>query len=115
MTEEIKTIVESIADKTQEITSLPQVRGENYLSIYSNSVNLILSPWDIRMIFGELRDNGNQQMVIENRASIVMSPQHAKAFLVVLTNHMKSYEAQHGTISVKLKIDEDNPDAIETA
>ncbi len=90
-----------------EMADVEQVRGEGYMSTYANSVNLMVSPWDIRLIFGELMDTGDKRGArIENRASVVMSPQHAKAFSIILARHLEKYEAEHGAITLKPETEE---------
>ena len=71
-------------------------------SFYANSVELRISNWDFRFRFGEIIDDHQQDEsgnVIE-RVRIIMSPQHTKAFLAVLTDNVRKYEATFGEIRV---------------
>jgi len=67
--------------------------------VYSNSANLIVTNWDIRMLFGEIVPApGGHRLHIAPRASVVMSPYHFKAFVEMLVNNLAQFEESHGQI-----------------
>jgi hypothetical protein len=86
-------------------TSSPQrlepVQSEKFTSIYSNTTNLEVTPWDFKFIFGRLVKpaEGNVPK-IENLTEVIMSPQHAKALFALLNNHIQEYEKQVGEIKL---------------
>jgi Protein of unknown function (DUF3467) len=73
---------------------------ESQSSIYANQVEVRTSNWDVKIRFGEaLALEGSEGRVLE-KARIVMSPQHTKAFLVVVADAVRKYEAAFGEIHV---------------
>lgn len=82
--------------------AIERVFHEKFARLYSNSVQMGLTPWDIQFTFGEVagKDEEKNQIIIAELAKVTMSPQHAKAFLVVFTKHLKRWEEEHGTIGV---------------
>jgi len=50
------------------------------------------------MIFGEGIGESEGAAVVEQRVSVVMSPQHTKAFLAILQDHVGKYEKLFGEI-----------------
>jgi regulator of RNase E activity RraA len=66
-------------------------------SVYANQVEMHTSNWDVKIRFGEAIIAEGEH-VVEEKARIVMSPQHTKAFLAVLTDTVRRYEAAFGEI-----------------
>jgi hypothetical protein len=80
---------------------LESVRSEKFTSIYSNSANLEVTPWDFKFIFGVLvKPVMGGIPKIENLTEVTMSPQHAKALLGVLNTNVQEYEKQVGEIKL---------------
>jgi hypothetical protein len=77
---------------------------------YSNAAQVLFSPWDFVIDFAHLAviqnvtqaEGGEQQVettaVAQATQRIVMSPQHAKAFLRILDQNVANYEAQYGDV-----------------
>lgn len=72
---------------------------------YANGLEIVLSQWDFTFYFSHLfgaRQPGTEgqppQVVSQDVARIVMSPQHAKAALKVLQGHVDGYEQVNGPI-----------------
>jgi hypothetical protein len=61
-------------------------------SLYSNNVSVSLSGVDARIVFSELIDQSQSQLVAEVRANIVMSIAHAKAVAFVLNKSLESWD-----------------------
>lgn len=78
--------------------SLRVAYAENFQSLYSNSVQTRVTPWDVRMEFGELGIATGQELVVQQKVAVTMSPTHAKAFMEVLQRELHNYEEQFGTI-----------------
>lgn len=72
--------------------------------LYSNNVQILLSTWDFTFEFSQLLlgtpDEENQPPTLSVGAAqrIIMSPQHAKAFLNVLRENVAQWEQQFGEI-----------------
>jgi hypothetical protein len=60
-----------------EQQELPTVRSEKFLRVYANAANMEVTPWDFKIIFGELKKSGST-MAIEQHVEVTMSPQHAR-------------------------------------
>jgi hypothetical protein len=80
---------------------LESFRSDKFITIYSNSANLGVTPWDFRLTFGELRpETNNKPPKIEQLVGVVMSPPHTKALLGVLANYVQEYEKNVGEIKL---------------
>jgi hypothetical protein len=78
-----------------------QTRSANFVSIYTNDIQLMTSSWDIRMILGELGDSpsgDNSTVGITQLGEVRMSPQLAKKLTLILIEQLKAYEQQFGEI-----------------
>ncbi len=63
--------------------------------VYSNMVNLIHGPFDFTFNFLQVSPPTGKVC-----SRVMMSPEHAKAFLNALTDNIRKYEAVHGEIKV---------------
>ncbi len=79
---------------------LPTIKSKDFISVYSNSANLEITPWDFKFIFGALEKGEDGKPRIEKRVEIIMSPQHAKALLGIFGTHLTEYEKQVGEIKL---------------
>ncbi len=75
-------------------------RAPVHVARYANHANVTSSPFDIRLNFAEIVTDENDQYVFEDFASVIMSPQHAKALLVLLSNNVKRWENTFGQIDI---------------
>ena len=69
-------------------------------SIYTNSVSLSLSVFDIKMVFGEVIEATEEHILTKPLVKVYMSPQHAKVLLGVLHSNVALYEREFGEISL---------------
>ena len=65
---------------------------------YVNSVQLVGTQWDIRIMFSALAGDPQNGLRYEARAAVVMSPEHAKALAAALTQRIEQYEKANGVI-----------------
>ena len=82
--------------------SSAEERLKNVPSMYSNQVYIASTPWDIQMLFGNLKTLSVGNATVEPLANIVMSPGHAKAFSQILRQQILNYEARYGPIVLNL-------------
>jgi len=72
--------------------------------LYSNKVQIQLSSWDFNFEFAQLLIVPNEQegqpatVAVNAIHRIIMSPQHAKAFLEILRQNVEEWEKQFGEI-----------------
>src|SRR5437660_1194384 len=71
----------------------------DFRTIYVNSVQIEVSPWDFKFRLGHIMQATTQMLMIEETAHMYMSPQHAKAMLKILSRTLKGYEDKFGTIT----------------
>ena len=89
-----------------KIDKLPQRRAADYLSTYSNYVEVGSSPWDFRLLFFEVVEDETGEPIREKRVRVVMSPQHAMAYSQVLNEHIERWLKTHAPAAVdKLKLE----------
>jgi len=96
-------LAESVEQKS-EATEVKRVKinwvrlDSSVPSIYANQVELHATNWDFRFRFGEAFDIQTENATVLERTRIIMSPQHAKAFLNALSDNVRKYEAAFGEI-----------------
>jgi len=73
-------------------------RPEGLRTEYANNVSLSMTPWDFLLSFGRIKDVTEDRLAYDEVASLYMSPAHVKAFVRLLVNQVRQYEAQYGEI-----------------
>jgi len=74
------------------------VAVEPFPSVYANSSRLMFSIYDFRLVFSETMMKGDFRVVQVDRVSVVMSPQHIKKLVSIVTKKLAEYEQKHGPI-----------------
>jgi Protein of unknown function (DUF3467) len=85
---------------TKEVTDLPVVRSEEFVEIYANYISFAASAWDMTIMFGRTVGDDPRNPRIEQRASVSLSPQTAKAMAHILLRNLQNYEQQYGEIRI---------------
>lgn len=67
-----------------KLSDIPRQNTLGVQSVYTNAANVFFTQWDARFIFNEIVMDADGKAVVEARASVVMSPAHAEAFMRVL-------------------------------
>jgi hypothetical protein len=83
---------------TKEVDSFSFVRSEEFLEVYANYVSVATSAWDMTIMFGRTAADDPRNPRIEQRASVSLSPQTAKAMAHMLLRNLQGYEQQYGEI-----------------
>lgn len=91
MSEEIKE--ERVAPEKK---AADEERASEMDFIYASAVESFSNLWDLRVVFGDRKPNGD----IERRVAIVMSHRHAKALSQILANQVRRLEKAYGNIGV---------------
>lgn len=76
------------------------VRSDNYVSIYANQAEVGFSAWDIQISLVQIHGR-TPDMVGEELATVIMSPQHAKALVIPLLSTVIQYEETYGLLRVQ--------------
>lgn len=77
------------------------VTSPAFVSLYANDTQVQVTPWDIRLIFGVIAEPATQDrqtVVVQTVGEVRVSPQHAKAFALILLRQLKLYEDNVGPI-----------------
>lgn len=107
-------MAEDIRDALVQETSIGgrrvrKITPEDTPTIYANNVGLRTTLWDMTLDFGMILTADTDNVIIRDVASVVMSPQHAKAFANVLAENVRRYEEQHGPLPRIPDRDEQKP------
>ena len=85
--------------KVQEPASAEFVKMDNSSHIlYSNQVNISVSPYDMKFDFSIIVKMDGNIFGIDNIATVMMSPQHAKSFAKLLNSQVNLYEESFGKL-----------------
>ena len=86
------------------------VKTPEYRRFYANNVSFATGVFDFNLTFGHIVevDNARETGTIEQKATVSMSPLHAKLFAVMFSQQIKGYEATFGEIRIPANII-DNP------
>lgn len=74
-------------------------RGEDFESLYANSVYFQPSEWDLKLTFGEL-DNKDGVAFVEQHTSIAVPWLQARLMHYFLTLQLEVFEMYHGKIKL---------------
>ncbi len=81
----------------------PNIRLVNepeYRDGYANSVQIRVSVWDFLLIFGRMQPLPTQEVEVHNFQGVYLSPQQAKALLMILEQNVRQYESTFGEIKL---------------
>lgn len=93
--------------KSWDESSTDVLGTERVPNIYSNNVQIGFSNWDAWIQFGEILGEREGRLLIAPKARVVMSLEHAKAFLKALQDSMGEFEANFGEI--KMFVQKEDP------
>ena len=91
---------EASSPEKQDKVEIKRIRSENYTLVYSNQVQIGMSPYDFQFVFGRLFTTEENETYVEELVSILMSPQHALAMILPMLNMVIQYERQYGSINL---------------
>jgi len=81
-------------------------RAADFASLYANDVQVQTSPWDVRLVFGQIDslprtpDQAAEAVAVKLVGEVRLSPQLAKRVTMILVEHLHSYESQFGPIGL---------------
>ena len=79
------------------LTEIPSVQSTSYREIYCNQAKMAATPWDFRATFAHIKPT-DKGPVGTDEVTIVMSPQHAKAFISHWQKTVENYERLYGPV-----------------
>jgi hypothetical protein len=74
--------------------------SDNRFDVYSNHTGIMLTGFDVKLLFGMVQAATESEVIILQHGSVVMSPQHAKVFSISLAKAVSDYEKLNGEIRV---------------
>ena len=86
-------------DATETIRE--ETRSPAFFSAYANDVQVQTTPWDMRVIFGELAITATPELprvVVNSLGEVRMSPSLAKKVAVIMMQQLRIYEERFGAI-----------------
>ncbi|MHB1815743.1 MAG: DUF3467 domain-containing protein [Steroidobacteraceae bacterium] len=75
-------------------------RAPDHKTVYSNVIRTGITPFDIRIVFGQVAEPipGTPAQQVEELATVIISPEEAKAMIPFLEQAVQVYEEQYGQI-----------------
>src|SRR5882724_6093981 len=111
-----------MAEQTNISAPLQFKRVEDFISRYANNVNLEVSVWDLKLLFGELQQPLGESGFVEHHTAITIPWLQVKILSLYLQLNLLLHEAINGKINVPLNVmppiqppDEDVTDSHERA
>jgi hypothetical protein len=89
--------------KEKVMTTPPKINlssTPDYRENYANSVQVRWSVWDFCLTFGLFQQQAEDAVDIRNFQAIYLSPQQAKALLMILQQNVVNYEKTFGEIKL---------------
>ena len=72
----------------------------DYRERYANSVQVRWSVWDFFLVFGTFQQHSEEAVDVRNFQGIYLSPQQAKALMMILEQNVAGYEKTFGEIKL---------------
>ncbi len=72
----------------------------DYRERYANSVQVRWSVWDFFLVFGTFQQPSEDAVDVSNFQGIYLSPQQAKALMMILQQNVAGYEKTFGEIKL---------------
>ena len=71
-----------------------------YRENYANSVQVRWSVWDFFLVFGTFQQHSEDAVEVKNVQGVYLSPQQAKALMMILEQNVSGYEKTFGEIKL---------------
>lgn len=83
------------------------VRDEGTKTFYTNGCRINCTPYDFQFDYF-IQRAGNNEIIIENMCTILMSPEHTKIFAKLLIEKIAEYEIIKDNIPTGIAVKKDN-------
>lgn len=77
--------------------------SEGYVTMYANDAQIQMTPWDFRLIFGQISSVPSEEdpaLLVRLIGDVRLSPQLTKKVALILIAQLKHYEATIGPIAL---------------
>lgn len=95
--------------RTFQVGDLVKVRDANHVAIYSNNASVTSIFFDLRVTFSEMIPGPDDVPVIHERATVVMTWEHAKALSKLLQMKIANYETGNTIRSMRNETVDESP------
>jgi hypothetical protein len=86
------------AAKTRPLATRPAKDGIQYF--YANNIAIGSSNFDVRLIFGEIVEATEENIIVEQRAQVSMGWLEAKILAEIMQANIKDYERRNGILTI---------------
>jgi len=90
--------MQDIEVRLQRVDQIERTGEDAAPTVYVNSATFNLGPYDVRMSLGQVESATEERLLVRTLATVIMSPQHAKAFSELLAKNVALYEQTFGQI-----------------
>ena len=98
MADELAEVRASIEQRKFNVLEMEHQRATNFSQVYANNASFGITFFDFSITFGQILAPDPNSMLVEDRATITMSLEHAKALMNALQETLVTYEKTHGPI-----------------
>jgi hypothetical protein len=81
-----------------DLTKLPHVRSADFVSTYTNAAHILIGFYDLGIVFSQVSPLPDGSPVFQEKVSVTMSLEHAKALTEALRATIENYEKENGPI-----------------
>lgn len=82
-------------------------KAGDFVSLYVNNTTFGYTRFDFQILFGRVEVSRDTEYdYTQETATITMTPEYAKAFLVDFARVLKEYEAKHGEIGERPEVND---------
>ena len=85
------------------VPTQPKINLHNtadFREAYANSVQIHVTVWDFLLTFGRIQQQTPELVEVNNFQNVYLSPQQAKALLMILSQNVENYEKAFGEIKL---------------
>lgn len=87
-------------ESVSKLESGARVRSPLYSSAYVNSAQIGSTPFEFRLTLSEMRELEPGTLGMEEKITLVMSPQHIKVMVMLISQNLKRWEEANGAIRI---------------
>ena len=87
-----------IVQKAFNVGELEHRPAPNFLQVYANSASFGVNFFELSILFGQITTASPSKMNVEERVTVTMSLEHAKALANALQEALTNYEKSHASI-----------------
>jgi hypothetical protein len=94
----------TVQAESLKISELPRTKAAGYAEVYTNTANILSGFFDVSLIFGVIEVDLSpeaRKVSIQDRVSVRMSWEHAKALADLIHSKIDDYQKLNGPLRAK--------------